>query len=61
MKQEVSASEAARLMSVDKATVIRWIRVGKLRAWQTPGGHWRIDPSEVERIRNASRNGRGSG
>lgn len=54
MKTEVSAAEAGRRMSVDKATVIRWIRAGKLEGWQTPGGHWRIPLTEVERIRSAS-------
>ena len=55
VKPEVSAAEAARLMSVDKATVIRWIRAGKLEGWQTPGGHWRIPRTEIERIRSAGK------
>ena len=49
---EISAAEAARRLSVDKATVIRWLKNGTMTGWQTPGGHWRIDPSEVERIRS---------
>jgi excisionase family DNA binding protein len=51
---EITAAEAARRLSVDKATVVRWIQAGKVAAWQTPGGHWRIDEAEVERIRSKS-------
>ncbi len=54
-QREISATEAARRLSVDKATVIRWLRAGKMQGWRTPGGHWRIDPSEVERLRRDGR------
>lgn len=50
-RHEISAREAARRLSVDAATIIRWLKNGTMTGWQTPGGHWRIDPSEVERIR----------
>ena len=49
---EITAAEFARRTAVDKATVIRWLRAGKVKGWQTPGGHWRIDETEVERIRS---------
>jgi excisionase family DNA binding protein len=54
-RHEISAREAARHLSVDKATVIRWIRAGKLAGWQTPGGHWRIPRTEIECIRSAGK------
>lgn len=48
---EITAAEAARRLSVDKATVTRWLKSQKLKGWQTPGGHWRIDEAEIERLR----------
>ena len=53
-RHEISAREAARRLSVDAATIIRWLKAGKMTGWQTPGGHWRIDPSEVERVRRGT-------
>lgn len=34
--------QAARLLSVDAGTVIRWADAGRLHAFRTPGGHRRI-------------------
>lgn len=36
---------------VDRATVGRWVKAGKVKAWRTPGGQYRIPESEVERLR----------
>jgi excisionase family DNA binding protein len=52
---EITASEFARRAAVDKATVVRWLRAGKVNGWQTPGGHWRIDEMEVARVRSRAR------
>jgi excisionase family DNA binding protein len=42
--------EAAALLRVDPRTVKRWAQQGRLAGFQTPGGHWRIDESAVQRM-----------
>jgi molybdopterin-binding protein len=43
-------SEAARLLSISPSTLKQWIRRGRIRSVKTPGGHHRIQRSEVERV-----------
>ena len=38
----LTTGEAARHLAVCANTVKRWIATGDLRAYTTPGGHWRI-------------------
>jgi excisionase family DNA binding protein len=38
----IGTHQAARLLSVDAGTVIRWADAGKLPSFRTPGGHRRI-------------------
>jgi len=38
----LSTGDVATYCSVAPMTVIRWIKLGKLRAYPTPGGHRRI-------------------
>ena len=38
----LTTGEAARHLSVCPNTIKRWISAGALRAYTTPGGHWRI-------------------
>lgn len=38
----LTTGEAARHLSVCPNTIKRWIATGALRAYTTPGGHWRI-------------------
>ena len=48
----ITAAEAARRMGVDKSTMTRWLAAGKVPAFRTPGGHWRIRATWVDaRIR----------
>ncbi len=42
--------EACRLLGVSYVTLRRWIKEGKIRAVQTPGGKYRIPESEVKRL-----------
>ncbi len=44
MKPYLTANEVARLLSVDRATVTRWIRRGLIRGVHRPQGtrNWRI-------------------
>ncbi|MDO8835460.1 MAG: excisionase family DNA-binding protein [Vicinamibacterales bacterium] len=43
-------SEAARLLSLSRPTISRWIRDNRIRSVRTPGGHHRIPRSEIVRI-----------
>jgi excisionase family DNA binding protein len=47
----ISAAEAARRLGVNKSTATRWIAAGKLPAFRTPGGHWRVRAIDVERVK----------
>jgi excisionase family DNA binding protein len=47
----LSPGEAANRLGVDRRTINNWVRAGKLAAFRTPGGHWRIEAKEVEKMR----------
>ena len=44
----ISSGGAARLANVTHETVQRWIRIGKLKATRTVGGHYRINEQDVK-------------
>jgi len=46
----LTTGEAAELCGVARDTVLRWIKVGKLEAERTPGGHHRIPIEAVEKL-----------
>ena len=43
--------EVATMCGVTAATVVRWIRQGRIAAIQLPGGLYRIPSSEIPRIK----------
>ena len=43
----LSTGQAARLCSVKPDTILKWIHEGRLQATRTPGGHFRVDPSQL--------------
>ena len=45
-----SVSEAGILLGVCPATIRRWDKNGLIHCKRTPGGHRRIEKSEIERI-----------
>jgi excisionase family DNA binding protein len=47
----LSTGKAAKALSVTPDTVLKWIKSGKLDARRTAGGHYRIHPGEIERLR----------
>jgi len=49
-----STQEVAKLLSISVQTVQRWMDLGHLSGWRTPGGHRRIDPQSVDRLMRAS-------
>ena len=38
----LTTGEAAKYCHVSQATIVNWIKLGKLPAYSTPGGHYRI-------------------
>ncbi len=45
-----STQEASKLLAISVQTVQRWMDLGHLSGWRTPGGHRRIDPQSVQRL-----------
>lgn len=43
----MTPAEVGRLFRVDQKTVTRWIKQGKLPAFRTLGGHYRIERAVV--------------
>jgi excisionase family DNA binding protein len=51
----VGAAEAAEILGVDRATVLRWLAKPRLTAEKLSGARtsaWLIDRAEVERLRD---------
>jgi excisionase family DNA binding protein len=44
----ISVGFVAKGCGVSNATVLRWIRAGKLLAFRLPGGHYRIDRKNLD-------------
>ncbi len=47
MKSCLTTFETSRLCGVVHTTIIRWIKDGKLKAYETPGGHRRIQIEDL--------------
>jgi len=48
--KRLTTGEVARICSVTPNAVLKWIRAGYLPALRTAGGHYRIDPKDVETV-----------
>jgi 8-oxo-dGTP diphosphatase len=46
----LTTTEAAKLLGVDRSTVTRYVRLGKLPAVRLPSGHARIRRADVDRV-----------
>lgn len=46
----LTTGEAARLCSVERDTVLKWIKRGRIPAARTAGGHYRIASQDLERL-----------
>ncbi len=44
------SGEVAEILGVDRHTVVKWIKEGKIRAVKLPSGRYRIPESEVRKI-----------
>jgi excisionase family DNA binding protein len=49
-KPYYTTGDLARALGVSVVAVKKWIRQGKLRAFRTPGGHFRVEPEEFRRL-----------
>lgn len=49
-KPYISVPEAARICGVSRATMWNWVKSGKVDAFVTPGGHYRIKREDAGRI-----------
>jgi len=47
MDKVYTVREVADLIRVDHRTVSRWCRLGLLKSYRTPGGHYRIRDEDV--------------
>ncbi len=45
--KDLSTEQAAALMAVHARSVLRWVKAGRLPAYQTGGGRWRIRPTAL--------------
>jgi excisionase family DNA binding protein len=50
-KKCLKTSEVAAEFGVSHDCITDWIRAGKLQAYRTPGGHYRITKEAVEELR----------
>lgn len=50
MAEMLTARTAADLLGVDKRTILRMARDGKIRSFRTPGGQHRFRREEIERV-----------
>ena len=50
----LTASDVARYCGVTSVTVSRWIRGDKLRAYTTPGGHYRVRKQDFREFLESS-------
>jgi len=44
------SGEVAEVLGVDRHTVVKWIKEGKIRAIRLPSGRYRIPESEVRKV-----------
>ncbi|MBI4669188.1 MAG: excisionase family DNA-binding protein [Elusimicrobia bacterium] len=51
----LSTGQAAQVCSVTRDTVLKWIKLGKIEALQTPGGHYRVKRKSLKPYASDSR------
>jgi len=49
-KNSYTTGQAAKYCHVTPVAVFKWIKAGRLKAFQTPGRHYRIPPEELVRF-----------
>ncbi len=49
--QVYSTGKVAKMLGASVEAVNYWIRKGKLKAYRTPGGHYRVDSGDLHKFR----------
>lgn len=49
MKNYLTIPQAAKLCSVNRSTLLRWVNSNKIKAYSTPGGHKRILKTDLNK------------
>lgn len=47
----LTTGQLAKVLEVSLVTIKKWIKQGKLKAFRTPGGHYRVTVEELERLK----------
>lgn len=50
IKKIYTTHTAAKLLGCHHTSIINWVKQGKLKAYATPGGHRRIDESDLNKF-----------
>ena len=53
----LSLARVAAALGVSSRQVRRWARLGKIEAWRSPGGHYRVRQEELDRLLTATTQG----
>ncbi len=57
MSDLVSRVEAARILSVDKRTITRYMEKGYLSGFRLPSGNWRVTKESIDQLVKGNTNG----
>lgn len=47
-RKTLTTTQAARLASISPSTMLRAAQAGQVKAFKTPGGHFRVDPNSLK-------------
>jgi excisionase family DNA binding protein len=61
LKRYLTTGKVGEMLEVSPAAIKKWIQQGKLAAFRTPGGHFRILADEFERFQKTHGFGMGTG
>jgi excisionase family DNA binding protein len=61
LRRYLTTGEVGEMLEVSPAAIKKWIQQGKLSAFRTPGGHFRILADEFERFQKTHGFGAGAG
>ena len=61
LKRYLTTGKVGEMLEVSPAAIKKWIQQGKLAAFRTPGGHFRILAAEFERFQKTHGFGTGTG
>lgn len=44
----LTLTQVAAALGINRRTAAEWVRIGRLRGFKTPGGHWRVPEGALE-------------